>query len=81
MKVTIKLMNPNSCGQNSIETYPNIPAFKRFLNHMLYYSSEVILHIPCLNESYKYSETDNIAYLLSQCNHYNETLEVYQLWE
>ena len=77
MKAIIKLCNPNTSGQNSIETYNTIKELKKYLNHCLYYSGEVYLNIPSLNNHVKYSETNDIASLISEVNYFeDEYLEV-----
>lgn len=82
MKAIIKLCNPNSCGANSIETYNTIKELKNYLNHCLYYSGEVYLNIPSESNYIKYSETNDIASLISDVNYYNdEYLEVIPTFE
>ncbi len=82
MKATIKLCNPNACGASPIEEYATIKELKNYLNHCLYYSGEVYLNVPSENEPVKYSETNDVASLVSSVNYYgDEYLEVIPTFE
>lgn len=81
MKASIKLINPNGTGQNSFEEYQTIKELKNYLNHCLYYSGEVYLNVPSLSNYDKYSETSDIASLVSDANFYGERLEIIPSFE
>ncbi len=74
MKATIKLMNPNACGANSIESYDSIKYLKNYLNHCLYYSNEVYLNIEGQGDFLEYSKTGDVRSLLSDAKFYNSVL-------
>lgn len=82
MKATIKLCNSNACGQNSIENFNSIKELKNYLNHCLYYSGEIYLVVPSDYNPVKYSETNDIASLISDVRFYgDEYLEVIPTFE
>lgn len=75
MKATIKLLNPNACGANSLEEYNTIKELKRYLNEALYYSGEVLLFVEGTGaDPVKYSATNDVATLVSEARFYGEPL-------
>lgn len=82
MRVKIKSVNPNASGTNSFEEYKTIRELKNYLNHCLYYSGEVYLNVPSLSNYVKYSETNDVASLVSEVNYFNdEYLEIIPTFE
>lgn len=82
MKAKIKLCNPSANGVNSYEEYSSVRELKNYLNHCLYYSGEVYLNVPSLNNYVKYSEKEDVASLIREVNYFNdEFLEVIPTFE
>jgi hypothetical protein len=73
MIVQAKIINYH--GANSSETFASVREFKKCLNSMLYYCNEVILyHEGDFSSSCNYSETNDIASLVTDANFYGVEL-------
>lgn len=64
---------------NEIQNFNSIKELKTFLNSALYYADEVVLFNHKANVQVNYSETNDIAGLISECNDYDEVLNVAQI--
>ena len=61
------------------KTFKTIKELKKFLNKALYYASELILFNYKANlDPLNYTETNDLAFLISECNSYDEVLNIVQ---
>lgn len=63
---------------NELKEFKTVSELKTFLNSAYYYANDLILHNDKAVVSELYSNTNNIATLISECNFYGETLNVIQ---
>ena len=66
---------------NEVIQFNTIKELKTFLNSAYYYAENLVLFNHIANIEVNYSDTNNIANLISECNFYNEILNVIQIFE